>query len=337
MNTFQIKITENEANQRLDKFLRKFFKNYPEIHLNDIYSWIRKGLVKVNWIKQKENYRLKYGDIINFDENIENIIKKPSEIITSKENKKIKINLNDIKKQILYEDDNRIFWNKPAGIVVHPWNKHENDITLNDYLEIYTKNNTKSPTFKPAFCFRLDKDTSWIIIAAKTFEALKYLNQLIKDRKTDKYYLAIVLWKFPKHIIIDYPLFRWFNKRFWRAQMFVNYEKWVYAKTEAWNIKTIKDLYLGKISLVKIKLYTWRMHQIRVHLSTEWYPILWDIMYWNKKINKLLYQKYKINRQLLHSWKYWFYDKFKNKYIQVEAPLPNDFKQLLFNNQKINN
>lgn len=323
-------ITDNEANQRLDKFLRKFFKNYPEIRLSDIYAWIRKWLVKINQKRAKQNYRLAIWDIITFDENIENILKKPSEIIIPKDEKKFKVNLNDIKKQILYEDENRIFWNKPAWIVVHPWNKHENDLTLNDYLEAYLKNHfKKSFTFKPSFCFRLDRDTSWIIIAAKTYEALKYLNNLIKERKTDKYYLAIVKWNFPDHIVIDYPLFRWFNRKFWRAQMFVNFEKWIYAKTEAWKIKTIKNPLLWNISLVKVKLYTWRMHQIRVHLFAEWYPILGDIMYWDEKLNKVLYQKYKINRQLLHSRRYWFFDKFKNRYLNIEAPLPKDFEKLL--------
>ena len=332
MNILQIKITENEANQRLDKFLRKYFKKYPEIHLSDIFARIRKWTVKVNWKRKKQNYRLKLWDLITFDESIQNIIKKPSESILPKKDKKYKINLEEIKKQILYEDENWIFWNKPTWIVIHPWNKHLNDLTLNDYLEIYLKKN--SPSFKPSFCFRLDKDTSWIIVAAKNYEALKYLNQLIRKRQTDKYYLAIVKWNFPTHLIIDYPLFRWFNKKFWRAQMFVNWKKWVPAKTEARNIKTIKNNFLWTISLVKVKLHTWRMHQIRVHLSLEWYPILWDIMYWDQILNKILYEKYKISRQLLHSRKYWFFDKFKNKHLEIQAPLPEDFKKL-FDDHKI--
>jgi 23S rRNA pseudouridine955/2504/2580 synthase len=94
--------------------------------------------------------------------------------------------------------------------VVHPGNKHLNDLTLHDFLDVYTEKVLKirSDTFKPSFAFRLDKDTSGIIIAGKNYEALKYLNDLIRQRKTDKTYLAIVKGKAPKHEIIDFPLFR---------------------------------------------------------------------------------------------------------------------------------
>jgi len=334
MNISKIKITNNESWQRFDRFLRKFFKKYPEIKLSDIFARIRKWYIKINWKKVKQNYRLKTNDEIIFDPSIQ---KKINLILSPKDVKKNNINIKTLEQQIIYEDENRIFRNKPAGIVVHPWNKHINDLTLNDYLDVYIQHKIKqwtfkniSPTFKPSFCFRLDKDTSWIIVAAKNYEALKYLNELIKNRKTDKYYIAIVKWKAPSHLIIDYPLFRWFNKKFWRAQSFVNWEKWLPAKTEIWKLQTIKDKFLWYISLIKIKLYTGRMHQIRAHLWFEWYPIIWDIMYGDTKINKIALEKYKINRQLLHSRKYGFFDKFKNKYLEITSDLPTDFTKLKF-------
>lgn len=126
----------NEANQRFDRFLRKYFKSEPEVTLADIYSRIRKGAIKVNGKKKKENDKLVLGDRIEFSEE-KLTLKQPFMAHAEKIVKKHNISIEDIKKQIVYEDDHRIFWNKPYGIVIHPGNFHLNDITLNDYLETY--------------------------------------------------------------------------------------------------------------------------------------------------------------------------------------------------------
>ncbi len=330
IDIMQIKIWQNEAEQRLDRFLRKYFKPYSEIKLSDIFAWIRKGAILVNGKKQKQDYRLSQGDIITFNHEVENLLKTPSQFTISKQDKKHQVSLEDIQKMIIYEDENWLVFNKPAGIVVHPGNKHLNDLTLHDLLDVYSEKILKicSDTFKPSFAFRLDKDTSWIIIAWKNYQALRYLNDLIRKRQTKKTYLAIVKGKAPKHTLIDMPLFRWFNRKFGRAQSFVNLSKGVPAQTEIWNIKTQKFDPIGPVSLVKVKLHTWRMHQIRAHLAHIGHPIVGDIMYGDEKVNKFFAQNYKIVRQLLHSRKYGFYDKFKNKNISFEAPIPEDFEKL---------
>jgi 23S rRNA-/tRNA-specific pseudouridylate synthase len=105
------------------------------------------------------------------------------------------LNLEDIEKMIVHEDDNRIVFNKPAGIVAHPSNKHMNDLAMNDYLDKYCQLkdiHTDSETFKPSFGYRLDKDTSGVLIAAKNYDALQYLNKIIRDREIDKEYMTIV-------------------------------------------------------------------------------------------------------------------------------------------------
>lgn len=190
----------NEANQRFDRFLRKYFKQESEVTLADIYSWIRKGAIKVNGKKKEENYKLVLGDKVEFSEE-KLTLKQPFMAHAEKQLKKHNISIEDIKKQIVYEDDHRIFWNKPYGIVIHPGNFHLNDITLNDFLEAYVhrgrKNEGKDPakmgeTFTPSFGFRLDKDTSGLIVGAKDYEALQYLNKIIRDREVKKHYLAVV-------------------------------------------------------------------------------------------------------------------------------------------------
>lgn len=277
----------------------------------------------LNWKKWKENDRVEMWDEIVVNQK-NNIDKDPNELVAWKKERKLKIQNDTFKNWILYEDDNRIFLNKPAWIVIHEWNKHDKDLVLNDYLESYLKNKIND-VFKPSFWFRLDKDTSWIIVAWKNYESLKYLNEIIRERKTEKKYLCIVRWVFPKKILIDYPLFKWFNSKFWRAQSFVNTEKWVKAITEAKLEKTINLNHIWDVSLVRLKLLTWRMHQIRAHLSFIDFPILWDMMYWDWKLNRQLYTYYNIDRQLLHSREYWFYDKFTKKILNIKTYIPDDF------------
>lgn len=327
----EIKIWINEAEQRFDRFLRKYFKNTAEIKLNEIYSRIRKWAIKVNNKKTPQNYILQLGDVVslqnqNFDQ------KNPLDLMKDKEEKKLDINVESIKKQIIWEDENRIFRDKPAGIVSQPWEKHKNDLSLVDMLQHYVW--VESQTFKPSFCFRLDKDTSGIIVWAKNYEALKYLNDLIKTRKTQKKYLTIVSWITPAKMDIKDNLLTRFDDKIWKSTTIVDNKTWQSAQTSFKTIKSRKDDELGDVSLLEVVILTGRMHQIRVHLADKGFPVLWDILYWNQKINNILRNIYHITRQLLHSYEYGFYDKFTEKNLKIKSHIPDDFKRLF--NQKIN-
>lgn len=207
MQQFSIRIDSDSANQRFDRFCRKFFKPYPHITLKDIYHWIRKGLIRVKLKgaehirKAEENITLYEGDQII----LHNII---SEQLVDKS--QLKTNSGAIQtfmsKQgrswetlIIWEDEDWIAWNKPAGIVAHEGNKHTEDITMNQLLEFKNLADKHSgvieeanKTFKPAFGFRLDKDTTGVLISAKNYPALQYINELIRDHNITKIYLARV-------------------------------------------------------------------------------------------------------------------------------------------------
>jgi len=326
----EIKIWINEAGQRFDRFLRKYFKNTPEIKLNEIYSRIRKWAIKVNNKKTPENYVLELNDIV--DLKTEKFDKKnPLDLMKWKEDKKLDIDMDKIKQQILYEDENWIFRNKPAGIVSQPWEKHLNDLSLVDILQQYVW--TESETFKPAFCFRLDKDTSWIIVWAKNYEALKYLNDLIKTRKTQKKYLAIVAWITPPKMEIKDKLLTRFDDKIWKSTTIVD-KTWQISQTSVKTIKSRRDAELGDVSLLEVVILTWRMHQIRVHLASQGFPILWDVLYWKRGLNLKLKNSYFIVRQLLHSYEYGFHNKFTSNNLKVKTPMPDDFKKLF--KEKIN-
>jgi 23S rRNA pseudouridine955/2504/2580 synthase len=324
-----IVISELEAHQRTDRFLRKYFKPYPEIKLSDIFAWLRKGVITVNKKKVKEDYRLMVWDSLSFD-TWRMTEKIPMTSLIPKEEKRKSFSLLKIKSYIVFEDTHWIVWNKPADVVVHPWNHHTNDMTMHDIMQTYleqTHQRPDSPTFTPSFCFRLDKDTSGILISAKTYEALQYLNAAIRERKTDKEYRARVRGEFPSYLSLTQPLFRGFADRTGKAHMFVNFEKGVDAHTEAWNIQTIQHPALWAISDVRIRLHTWRMHQIRVHLADAWFPILGDLTYGNQRTNRVLSKMTRITRQLLHCEYYGFYDPFTQTDHRFHAPLPQPFTQ----------
>ena len=332
----EIVIDQSNADQRFDRFMRKYCKIYPEVKLGDIYSWIRKWEIKLNGKKVKEEYRVKVWDKIVFME--DHLWKKDLRALMSPKDKKMKkLEIDDIKKMIIYEDKNWIVWNKPAWVIIHPSEKHWNDLCMNDYLETYVSKSWKqeaesrkseNETFKPSFWYRLDKDTSWVLIAAKNYPALQYINEIIRDRQIEKKYLAVVVWEFPKHLIIDKSLEKIYDKKFDRSHMVVD-RSWMTAKTECWNRKTIHHADLWPISLLEIKIDTGRMHQIRIHLSSEWYPVLGDIIYGNPAVNRKLYKNMNINRQLLHCRKYSFENIWDKKRKEFTCDIPSDFEKII--------
>lgn len=328
----KIIITSSEADQRFDRYLRKLFKKYREIWLGEIFSWIRQWLITVNGRKAKQDYRIKINDTIEITHwaDIENITHQTFDSSLGRPTTKPKLKQVNLKQLIIYEDGNRIFWNKPAWVVIHPSTNHYKDACMNDYLEQYLwfEDDGNSETFKPSFCYRLDKDTSWILIAAKTYDALKHLNEMIRtrDEGIEKYYLAIVVWK-PKNQTIDAPLFKWFSEKLWKGQTFVNYEKWLASSSIIETLQTIDHRFLGEISLVKVRILTGRMHQIRVHCAHIWYPVLWDVTYGSKKHNDILARDCRITRQMLHSYQYGFRS-IDGSWIERNCKPPHEFDML---------
>ena len=220
----EIRIDKTASDQRFDRFLRKRFKKYPQVRLADIYSTIRKGLIKVNNKRTKEEYRLQEGDTVQIDDKVQMGSEDLSLLVSQKDRKMEKVDTKKVKQQILYEDNHRIVFDKPAGIPMHPGNKHRNDLSMNDYLDKYAEE-YKTDTFKPSFGYRLDRDTSGVLIAAKSYEALQYINTIIRERDIDKYYLALVAGKFPGHVLIDKPITKSYNKISDRSQVKIDYKE----------------------------------------------------------------------------------------------------------------
>lgn len=168
-----------------------------------------------------------------------------------------------------------------------------------------------------------------MLIGAKSYEALQYINTIIRERNIEKQYLTLVVGTFPKHLVIDKPLARSYDKKFDRSHVKIDYREGQEAKTECWLEKAFTHPLLGPLSLVRVKIHTGRMHQIRVHVSDAGYPVLGDIIYGNPATNRIMYKSLSINRQLLHCRKYRFHDPFSEKTMEFESPMPEDFLKIM--------
>jgi len=333
----EIIITPDQANQRFDRFLRKYCKQYPDVSLTEIYKGIRKWFIKINGKKAKENSMLKEWDVILIKDMFELWKHNPNAAKSIKDRQKEHIDWRKIRKRIIDETPDRLVWNKPAGIVMHESAQHYKDLCMHDYLDEYLKQMNKSnkilklwnaETFKPSFGYRLDKDTSGVLIAAKTYNALQYINKIIRDRKIDKFYMTIVAWDFPKTFESNKALEKTYNQTTDKAEVKVSENRGKDSLTQARCHTTRQHPDLGTISLVKVKIGTGRMHQIRVHLADAWYPILGDLLYGNQVINRKLSKQCKIHRQLLHCWNYSFHDEINKTNQSRQAPLPEEFIQI---------
>ena len=286
----KIEIGTNEAGQRLDKFLRKYFKDVP---LSAIFIALRKGDIRVNGTKKKENYALELGDEIEV-----RYLQSKKESNSSKEVNFIKVNSGSMK--VTYEDENILIVEKWPGVLVHPDQKGA-EPSLTDYVLSYLNDKgdyipEKELTFTPAPCNRLDRNTSGTVIFGKNFESLREMNEMIREGKVKKYYNALVKGRIKDGLYTGY-ISKNENENISRV-----YDKEMpNTKKVAMEVKTIQSN--GAFSFLEIDLITGRSHQIRAHLSHLGNPIIGDIKYGDKKLNSFFDNKFGLNYQFLYAYK----------------------------------
>jgi 23S rRNA pseudouridine1911/1915/1917 synthase len=228
----------------------------------------------------------------------------------------------EIPLDVVFEDDALVVINKAAGLVVHPAQGHDSGTLVNALLARYpdlagmTDVDIDAPD-RPGIVHRLDRDTSGLIVVARTPEALQNLRQQFKDRVVEKIYLALVFGcPAAPEGVIDVPLGRDSRHR----QKFAAVADGKPARTH-YRVQADYGLY----SLLEIGLETGRTHQIRVHLAWLKCPVVGDTVYGRKK-NTL-----GLKRQFLHAWKLQFTHPRTGDMLQLEAPLAGDLQHVLDN------
>ncbi len=285
----EIIITKNEANQRIDRFFKKFF---PKASTGFIYKMLRKKRIKLNNKRAKPKMRLEEGDKLQLYIAEKTINKFKKDITIDNKYEDIKV---------LYEDDNIVLIQKDIGVLCHPA-QHNKTNTLSDQLlyylykkEEYDPKNEK--TFKPSLCNRLDRNTGGIIIGAKNYNSLKVINEAIRKRQIEKYYKCLVKGR----INDDFELKGFLVKNEKENKVKVLNKKVDGAKKIHTKVNVIKRT--KNYSLLEVNLITGRTHQIRVHLSSNGNPIIGDYKYGDKKQNNIFKNKFGLKSQFLYSYK----------------------------------
>ncbi len=206
--------------------------------------------------------------------------------------------------KIIYENDNYLVVDKPAGVLVHPTAANETN-TLVDWLcDRYSdfKNQAWAEPMRAGIVHRLDKDTSGLIVLAKNPATLERLQNLFKSREVHKTYQALVAGHAPEKGKVDLPIIRDSQKDLMRTQaMSFSFSRGT-AREAVTEYKTIARYKFKKdeLSLVEVYPATGRMHQIRVHLKSDGFPLIGDQLYFNK-LSKRISKEFKFDRQFLHA------------------------------------
>lgn len=285
----EITIGPNDSGQRLDRFLAKAV---PLLPASLAQKYIRIKRIKRNGGRAERDTRLNAGDVLQLYINDE-FFDKPRE-------DNAYLTVAAPKLNIVYEDENILLVDKRPGLAVHPHDGAEYGRTLIDHIQAYLYQKREwvpraENAFTPALCNRIDRNTGGIVIAAKTAEALRVMNQKIKDRELDKRYLAIVEGTpKPAKGMLEGYLFKDAKKN----KVFVSNKPQPGAKTCQTKYITLASR--SGLSLVECELITGRTHQIRAQFAHAGHPLLGDGKY--GKLDK----RYDRNYQALYSYKLTF-------------------------------
>jgi 23S rRNA pseudouridine1911/1915/1917 synthase len=289
----ELVVSTNEARLRLDQFLAK---QLPEFSRSRLQQLIRDGFVRLNNSTSRPRQIIRVGDKIELTE-------PPLE--------KIETLPEQIPLEILFEDNDLIVINKPAGLVVHPGAGHREHTLVNALLNHCSTLSGIGGKERPGIVHRIDKETSGCLVIAKNDAAHRGLSRQFADRTVEKTYLAIVTGKLSKTAgVIEEKIGR---HPIDRQRMSATSVRGRAARTEYRVVRSSE-----RASLVECRLHSGRTHQIRVHLHHLGHPVLGDKVYAPRLAKEF-------PRQMLHAWKLGFHHPRTEKWKSFEAPLPDDF------------
>src|SRR5438067_4580405 len=296
-NRREFNVTATDPRMRLDRFLAK---TAPEFSRSRIQTLIRQGHITVNGAVPRARDMVRAGDHIA-------LVEPPMEAIDLVPEK--------IALSVLFEDDDLIVINKPAGISVHPGAGRKTGTLVNALLSQCKDLSGIGGKERPVIVRRFDKETSGCLVVAKNDSAHVELARQFASRTVDKIYLVLVAGKlrYASGSIVA-PITR---HRVHRKKMAIAREGGRMARTDFKVVRTGREA-----SLLECSLHSGRTHQIRVHLQHLGYPVLGDTVYGGRHAGKF-------SRQMLHAWKLGFDHPRRKRRMHFEAPQPEDFAKAI--------
>jgi 23S rRNA pseudouridine1911/1915/1917 synthase len=293
----ELRVPSRGGGIRLDRFLADEVQHLSRSRLQTL---IRQGHATLNGNNARPREIVHAGDLIR-------LIEPPLE--------KIAAEPENIPLDILFEDKDLLVLNKPAGIVVHPGAGNVRHTLVNALLAHCPTLSGIGGKERPGIVHRLDKETSGCLVVAKNDAAHQNLSRQLAERTVEKIYLALVAGIIrKKQGVIDAPIGRHPVNR---KRMAVAKRRGRAARTDYRVLQST-----GGISLVECMLHSGRTHQIRVHLHHLGHPVLGDKVYGGKHADAF-------SRQMLHAWKLGFHHPHTGEWRKFEAPLPDDFAEVL--------
>ena len=304
-----------DAGRRLDLVLRRHLTGVDTATRTRVQAWIEDGHVTVNGaIVRRVSTRAALGDVVA--------------VLFPDEPGRRAMTAEAVSLDVLYEDDHLLALDKPAGVVVHPGYRNTEGTVLNALL--WHAREWPAPQ-RPSIVGRLDKLTSGIVVVAKTAAVHAALQRTMGSSDTEKDYLALVYGRLKEaRGQIDLRLGR---HPIDRRKVVASARVGAPSLTRFERIARVSAPHTG-LALVRCRLATGRMHQIRVHLAARGWPIVGDRVYgeprWSQVVDSALAAELRaFPRQALHAWRLGFTHPFTRERLFLEAPLPRDFERLL--------
>lgn len=307
---FEHTISEDEAGMRVDKLARKLL---PDVPLSGIYKIIRTRRIRVNGKRTRPEAQLQAGDVVEFR------VVQPAPGTPIRKPPPKPQRMPEV--PILYEDDAILAVDKPAGMAIHA-GTGIHTATLVDWGRAYLEVPEDERRFKASPAHRLDKDTSGVVIIAKTRQAMVGLTEIFTKDEAEKAYLTLVQGRLKRpRGTIDTPLAEHEQSGRSRAERGINMQP---ATTH------YRVLAAGKgASLLECRIETGRTHQIRRHLAAIGHPVAGDTRYGDFPFNRRIRQEWGLRRQFLHARRLAFAHPITGKALSFEAPLPRELVEVL--------
>ncbi len=333
----EIIIGPNQAGQRLDKFLHKYFPNAGSSFL---YKMLRKKNITLNGKKAEGKEILVLNDKVQsffsdetfekfagkVPETTEHVEKQGQNMLTMQYEKAFKHT--DMKGiTVLYEDANVLILNKPVGVLTQK--AKDNDISLNEWMIGYLLEKGRIDAkelelFKPSVVNRLDRNTSGMVLCGISLKGSQSLSKMIKERTIGKYYRTICVGQLKEAMVLKGSLTK--NELTNTVSVDKNGQG---IETAFVPITGLKD----NMTYLEVELITGKTHQIRAHLASIKHPLIGDSKYGNERVNQEVRKKYGLKNQLLHAYRMEF-PKMEGELAGLSektiiAPLPEQFKSIL--------